>query len=351
VRDTAGVFERFTDQARRCVVLAQEEARLLNHGYIGSEHALLGVLAEAQGIGAQALRSLDVSVDAVRAKVVTLVGRGDRPALGHIPFTAQAKRALEGALREALHAGDHEIGTEHLLLGLIRDGESTAARVLTELRVDLDGVRERVSDLRAGRAAADPHLVMQSAVGPVPGTSFGRPGGNCSFCGRDVWETEHYVAGDGAVICDVCTALAHDAIRTAEPGTRPVRLPARVFGEPPDDDAVSDIAAVVELVLMSGAAGDDKRAAGLEDGERLAPLSVDARRRHGNVAIENRLDRIGFVNADEAEVRIAIGIVGGPGTIFEGRVRRIDGAWKVSRELFCATMRAAGMECPPPREG
>ena len=123
------MFERFTDQARRVVVLAQEEARLLNHPYIGSEHALLGVLAEGHGTGAHTLRSLDVSIEMVRAKVVALVGRGDRAPSGHIPFTPQAKRALEGALREALHAGDHEIGTEHLLLGLIREEDGPGGRV------------------------------------------------------------------------------------------------------------------------------------------------------------------------------------------------------------------------------
>ena len=201
------MFERFTDQARRVVVLAQEEARLLNHPYIGSEHALLGVLAEGHGTGAHTLRSLDVSIEMVRAKVVALVGRGDRAPSGHIPFTPQAKRALEGALREALHAGDHEIGTEHLLLGLIREGDSTAARVLTELGLDPDAVRQRVADLRAG--PGDVHI----AHGPPPrggmsasGVPFGPPWSACSFCGRDLWEVDHYVVGNGAVICDVCVA-------------------------------------------------------------------------------------------------------------------------------------------------
>jgi hypothetical protein len=343
------VFERFTDQARRVVVLAQEEALLLNHPYIGSEHALLGVLAEGKGIGAQTLRSLAVSIDMARAKVVVLVGRGDRAGSAHIPFTPQAKRALEGALREALHTGDHEIGTEHLLLGLIREGDSTAARVLTELGVDLDTVRQRVTELRSGSASEAAQVLRAEPGLPPPATLVvGRPTGNCSFCGRDLWDVEHYVVGDHAVICDLCTSLAQRAIERAEAGTRRVPLPPRVFGEPPDEHALAEIVAVVELVLLSGAAGDEHRASGLEDGERLAPLHVEARLKYGNVEIDNRLDRIRFVSADVAEVRVAIGILGGPGTTFEGPVRRIDGAWKVTRELFCAVLRPAGVECPPP---
>jgi hypothetical protein len=346
------VFERFTDQARRVVVLAQEEARLLNHPYIGSEHALLGVLAEGHGTGAHTLRSLDVSIEMVRAKVVALVGRGDRAPSGHIPFTPQAKRALEGALREALHAGDHEIGTEHLLLGLIREGDSTAARVLTELGLDPDAVRQRVADLRAG--PGDVHI----AHGPPPrggmsasGVPFGPPWSACSFCGRDLWEVDHYVVGNGAVICDVCVALARTAVDDAPSDDRSLRLPARVFGDPPDDKAVAEIVEVVELVLFSGPAGDATRAAGLEDGERLAPLQVQARRRHEGVDVEHRLDRIRFIGPDLAEVRVGISLVGGPGMTFEGRVLRIDGSWKVSRDLFCATVRPAGVECPPTESG
>lgn len=346
------MFERFTDQARRCVVLAQEEARLLNHGYIGSEHALLGVLAEGHGTGAQTLRSLDVTVDTARAKVVALVGRGERAPVGHIPFTPQAKRALEGALREALHFGDHEINTEHLLLGLVREGESTAARVLTDLGVDLDDVRSRVTELRSGHGPSLAHLHQRGAhPGAVSTVPFGRAATACSFCGRDLWEVNQYVRGDDAVICDVCAALAHDAVGNAPDDTRSVSLPPRVFGNPPDDAALAGVVAAVDVVLLSGPAGDSARAARLEDGDRLAPLSVEARRRNPDLDIENRLDRIRFVSPDVAEVRISISIMGGPGMKFEGPVRRVDDVWKVSRELFCAVLRPSGVRCPPAEEG
>lgn len=340
------MFERFTDQARRCVVLAQEEALLLNHPYIGSEHALLGVLAEGQGIGALTLRSLDVSIDAARAKVVALVGRGERAPSGHIPFTPQAKRALEGALREAMHSGDHEIGTEHLLLGLIREGDSTAARVLTDLGVDLDGIRQHVTELRSRRGPGGVHMPARGEHHTTSSVPFEPPHPSCSFCGRDLWDVDRYVVGASAVICDLCTELAAHVIEDAAPDTRSLRLPARVFGEPPDDNAVAEIVEVVDLALFSGPAGDAMRAGALEDGERLAPMHPQARERYGNLELEQRLDRIRFVNPDVAEVRVAIGLVGGPGMTFDGRVTRSGGSWKVSRDLFCAVLRPSGVVDP-----
>ena len=141
------MFERFTDQARRVVVLAQEEARLLNHNFIGTEHLLLGVLHEAEGLAAQALTELGVTLDAVRAEVRSIIGEGERAPTGHIPFTPRAKKVLELSLREALQLGSDYIGTEHLLLGLIREGEGVAPQVLVKLGSSLDEVRETVITL------------------------------------------------------------------------------------------------------------------------------------------------------------------------------------------------------------
>ncbi|HTJ72157.1 MAG TPA: Clp protease N-terminal domain-containing protein [Actinospica sp.] len=138
------MFERFTDLARRVVVLAQEEARLLNHDYIGTEHLLLGLLHEDRGLARQALTELDVSLDAVREQVTTIIGTGERTPTGHIPFTPRAKKVLELALREALQLGTDYIGTEHLLLGLIREGQGVAAQVLAKLGKSLDEVRQTV---------------------------------------------------------------------------------------------------------------------------------------------------------------------------------------------------------------
>ena len=131
------MFERFTDRARRVVVLAQEEARLLNHNYIGTEHILLGLIHEGEGVAAKALESLGISLEAVRAQVEEIIGHGGQAPSGHIPFTPRAKKVLELSLREALQLGHNYIGTEHILLGLIREGEGVAAQVLVKLGADL----------------------------------------------------------------------------------------------------------------------------------------------------------------------------------------------------------------------
>jgi ATP-dependent Clp protease ATP-binding subunit ClpC len=144
------VFERFTDRARRVVVLAQEEARLLNHNYIGTEHILLGLIHEGEGVAAKALESLGISLEAVRAQVEEIIGHGGQAPSGHIPFTPRAKKVLELSLREALQLGHNYIGTEHILLGLIREGEGVAAQVLVKLGADLSRVRQQVIQLLSG---------------------------------------------------------------------------------------------------------------------------------------------------------------------------------------------------------
>src|SRR6266542_131244 len=143
------MFERFTERARRVVVLAQEEARMLNHGYIGTEHILLGLIHEGEGVAATALESLGISRMAVRSEVEEIIGQGEAAPTGHIPFTPRAKKVLEFALREALQLGHHYIGTEHILLGLIREGEGVAAQVLEKLGADLNRMRQQVIQLRS----------------------------------------------------------------------------------------------------------------------------------------------------------------------------------------------------------
>src|SRR5690606_26271844 len=144
------MFERFTDRARRVVVLAQEEAKMLNHNYIGTEHILLGLIHEGEGVAAKALESLGISLDAVREQVQDIIGQGQQQPTGHIPFTPRAKKVLELSLREALQLGHNYIGTEHILLGLIREGEGIAAQVLVKLGADLNRVRQQVIQLLSG---------------------------------------------------------------------------------------------------------------------------------------------------------------------------------------------------------
>ncbi|WP_216380894.1 ATP-dependent Clp protease ATP-binding subunit [Arcanobacterium phocae] len=144
------MFERFTDRARRVIVLAQEEARNLKHNYLGTEHILLGLIKEGEGVAAKALEALDVSFDAVRDQVVEIIGEGQEQPSGHIPFTPRAKKVLEYAMREGLQLGHSYIGTEHLLLGLCREQEGVAAQVLVKLDADLPKVRQQVTQLLSG---------------------------------------------------------------------------------------------------------------------------------------------------------------------------------------------------------
>jgi len=182
------MFERFTDRARRVVVLAQEEARLLNHNYIGTEHILLGLLNEGEGIAAQALENLAIELKSVRDEVVKIIGQGQQSPSGHIPFTPRAKKVLELSLREALQLGHNYIGTEHILLGLIREGEGVAAQVLQQLGAELQKVRQTVIQLLSGPAGSEEQ-------GPRSGAAAGgrEPGGGGSAIldqfGRNLTET------------------------------------------------------------------------------------------------------------------------------------------------------------------
>ena len=160
------MFERFTDRARRVVVLAQEEARMLNHNYIGTEHILLGLIHEGEGVAAKALEALGISLEGVRAQVEEIIGQGQQAPSGHIPFTPRAKKVLELSLREALQLGHNYIGTEHILLGLIREGEGVAAQVLVKLGADLNRVRQQVIQLLSGYQGKE----SAPSGGPAEGT-------------------------------------------------------------------------------------------------------------------------------------------------------------------------------------
>ena len=169
------MFERFTDRARRVVVLAQEEARMLNHAHIGTEHLLLGLVHEGQGVAARALEALGISLEDVRREVEEIIGRGERPPSGHIPFTPRAKEVLELSLRESTQLGHQYIGTEHILLGLLREGEGVAAQVLVKMGTDLNRVRQKVIELLHSPSAERPpsgRRVISRAAGDLPGLLY-----------------------------------------------------------------------------------------------------------------------------------------------------------------------------------
>ena len=166
------MFERFTDRARRVVVLAQEESRMLQHNYIGTEHLLLGLLHEREGVAARALASLDITLDAAREQVEELIGLGQQPLTGHIPFTPRAKKILELSLREALTTGSEVIDTQHLLLGLIDEGDGVGAQILQRLGATAQAVRETIARL----INAEPEAAVVTGPGSEPSAvSVSRP--------------------------------------------------------------------------------------------------------------------------------------------------------------------------------
>ena len=171
------MFERFTDRARRVVVLAQDEARMLNHNYLGTEHILLGLIHEGEGVAAKALENLGISLDAVRQEVQEVIGQGKQAPSGHISFSPRAKKVLELSLREGLQMGHQYIGTEHILLGLIREGEGVAAQVLVKLGADLTTVRQQVLELLSGYSGGQGEP-QTAGVGASGGQGEGTPAGS-----------------------------------------------------------------------------------------------------------------------------------------------------------------------------
>jgi ATP-dependent Clp protease ATP-binding subunit ClpC len=196
------VFERFTDDARRVVVIAQEEARLLQHDYIGTEHILLGLIREGESAGARALASLGVSLPAARSEVERMIGQRESPPTGHIPFTPRAKKVLELSLREALALGHNYIGGEHILLGLIREGEGIAAQVLVKLGADLQSTREKVLQV-----VGDPTATVETGEQVSPTERTATPGARCPQCRTPLAGTVEAVplqAGDRSFVVVHC---------------------------------------------------------------------------------------------------------------------------------------------------
>ncbi len=216
------MFERFTDRGRRVLVLAQEEARLLNHAFIGTEHILLGLIHEGDGVAARALADLGISLESVRERVEETIGLSGTPPAGSPPFTPRAKKVLELSMREALELGHHYIGTEHMLLGLLREGEGVASQVLVSMGADLAGVRQHVIQLISGWQGTE-SVGAATAVSVSTGASWSQltlsdrqesAFVQCSFCGRQPPASGKLVSGRDAFICEHC--LAEWTVRLSE---------------------------------------------------------------------------------------------------------------------------------------
>jgi ATP-dependent Clp protease ATP-binding subunit ClpA len=216
------MFERFTVRARRVLVLAQEEARLLNHSFIGPEHLLLGLIGERDGIAAQALSNLGVTLESARQGVREIIGLSGTAPSGSAPFTPRAKKVLELSLREAIRLGHDYIGTEHMLLGIAREGENVAAQVLVRMGPDLVRVRQQVLSMLPeyeGREPADIDLWWPPRNGSTEQEATQEADlSECSFCGRRPPESGRLIPGRGAFICGHCIAEWNDRLDDEQDG-------------------------------------------------------------------------------------------------------------------------------------
>jgi hypothetical protein len=349
------MFEKFTDRARRVVVLAQEEARRLNHNYIGTEHIFLGLIAENDGVAARALRALGVSLDQARREVEHIIGIGTDLPEGNIPFTPRAKKVLEMSLREAMQLGHAYIGTEHLLLGLVREGEGVGAQVLVKLGADFESVRRMVIAILSG----GPPKVEQ--VGDFPasaraGVSRAQPTSpyvapvaerRCSFCLRSEDRVGRLVRGPSALICDEC--LVRAAALVAEAGEDdPKLLRLRLSFRPTIElgDAMELVELAFETVFGSGASVE-ARLALIEDSgdlrdvvERLVALG----RSTGDPDVW--VDNVRFISGDEAEVHWSPQLAAGGRIPLHGFAVLDAGTWKVGRASYAQIVSLAGIPFP-----
>lgn len=376
------MFERFSEASRRVLVLAQEEARALGHDFLGTEHLLLGLLHDGDGIAGRALASLGVELPTARQVVQTVGPTAPSPG-GSPPFTPRTKHALELSLRAALELDAEEIAPEHLLLGVIAESGGVGAQTLVRLGLELDEVRRRVFRFLSERGeaapvgppAADDSRSVSESPEPVRGPTNGprtdppRRGPvstlvACSFCGRMPPDSGQVIAGDGAFICEHCV---HEWSRRLRPirqlgstrplPTRPVALRRPPSGrdirpgpEPDDPDAARREIAVA--YLRSGRPSDDGRSVpSVERGGNLGPILAAAKEHRPHDTSRNpqvSVDEIAFEDARHAAVLFSVLIDGQPVlSRHRGDAVFVEGGWKMSRSTFCGLMRLAGVACPP----
>jgi hypothetical protein len=336
------------------LTLAQEEARLMNHLFIGTEHILLGLIHEGEGIAARALGDVGVTLAAARREVQETIGIGRDAPIGSPPFTPRAKKVLELSLREALQLGHSYIGTEHILLGLVREGEGVAAQVLVSLGADPGRVRQKVIQLMAGYQGKETAKGARKPFRPRrPGPELDRPpdafsilsaiADPCVLCGRDLWDVSHFFGAGEVRVCDECVRSAATLLESAPSEPRELALPPRVFGEAPDADSVDEL---VRLALAVVGPPEDRlqREVAIEDAAALEPaLRALADRLTG----VSRVSKVRFLPS-AAELRFHFRIVGEDGEITSDAVaRRVDGRWVLTRTSVLDVLHRGGVELPP----
>jgi hypothetical protein len=343
--DPGGVFERFTDRARRVLVLAQEEAGLLNHSFIGTEHILLGLIHESDGVAAKVIAEFGISLEDVRVQVEQIVGPGATVPSGSPPFTPRAKKVLELGLREALQLGHNYIGTEHLLLGLVREGEGVAVQILVSLGADPVAVRLALVQFVQG---------AQGPVGPFTTTRpLGRRGSlvECSFCGRRPPESGRLLSGRGRVyVCEHCVDQFSATLAAPTEAVSEGAVPRVVTGATP----VNEVEARMEIALAFGHAvvlSEDRRTVpSVEGGDLLGPCLKEAQERHASLRHPDgtiTIFDIEFLDEEHASVTFTMALEGITLEPQRGEALLIDTTWKMARATFCQLMSRAGVQCPP----
>ncbi len=347
-------------------MLAQEEARLLNHSFIGTEHILLGLIHEQEGIAAKALESLGVSLEAVRARVNETISPAGAGSIGSPPFTPRAKKVLELSLREALQLGHSYIGTEHMLLGLAREGEGVAATVLVSLGADLGRVRRQVITLMSGNQGTEPAGTAQGTGSPE-NPSFVRRHNSprarlvmCSFCGLAPPASGQLVSGDNAFICERCIqewarAIRHRTPVEVRPTIWPPESPSEVIptGPPPDDQDRARAEIATAFANHGTASADGASAPHVERGEDLGPTLAMVKERNRAIAPEDAevvisVPEIVFIDAEHAAVWFSVSINGRTALPRRrGDAVVVDDMWKMARSTFCQIMSMGGVPCPP----
>jgi hypothetical protein len=352
------VFERFTDRSRQVLVFAQEEAVLLHHNFLGTEHILLGLVREGEGPAARALASLGITLDATRESVRQTIGPAGSAPSGSPPFTPRSKKVLELSLREALQLGHNYIGTEHLLLGLVREGEGVAVQVLQALGASPERVRERVVEI----VGNPPGSTVEGAVSPIEPHPTGGPRlVRCSFCGRLPPEAGRLMAGIDAFICEACADQCRSAFQRLGGGQQTHSMSPlfatggepTLTGPPPENEAEARRSVEAAFSTMYDRSQDGAAVPAVEGGANLGPALDEAgrwaRARGGFGPATVSVDRISFLNATEAAVWFSLD--SGGRTVYRyrrGRAVRTEQGWKVSRETFCGLLAGIGVSCPPP---
>jgi hypothetical protein len=362
------VFERFTDQSRRVLVLAQEEARLLDHSFIGTEHLLLGLMQE--GVAAQVLAGCDISLSAVREQAVRTIGLSGISPTGFPPFTPRAKKVLELSLRSALQLGDEEIGPEHILLGLIQEGQGVGAQILVHLGAELADIRQRViqllSESQGGlgdRLSYHPELppeLRRQTSNPTFGTPRLWHQGKlviCSFCGASPPESGQLIAGTDAFICEQCVrrwSQRLNPVRSSQTHGWQSESSAAIPAGPEPDDADAARAQIRAAFAASNTASDDGQSvATVEKGENLGPTLAAANEQGRGVVPEGKkatltVDEIEFYDIQRAAVWFSISIDQRRLlSRHRGEAVLVAGQWKMARSTFCQLMALAGISCPP----